>query len=165
MLTSFSYDFSLFMLWMKFRVFWYIIGFDNSFFLISIIARKNGLYHPRALRFLHSEYSSSYEEFLKKLRKAKSSSATRRNRRRLGNTSTYPQGAFWHKTKSSSAAERTRHRLDNAPCGQVLMLPSRCLVHPAAELMATLFYVKLLLMFTTMVLCVFKFSKLSIYQS
>ena len=140
-------------------------GFDNSFFQISIIARKNGLYHPRALRFLHSEYSSSYEELLKKLRKAKSSSATRRNRRRLGNTSTYPQGAFWRKTKSSSAAERTRHRLDNAPCGQVLMLPSRCLVRPAAELMATLFYVKLLLMFTTMVLCVFKFSKLSIYQS
>ena len=53
------------MLSMKFRVFWYIIGFDNSFFLISIITRKNGLYNPRALRFLHSEYSSSYEEFLK----------------------------------------------------------------------------------------------------
>ena len=43
----------------------------------------------------------------------KSSSASGRIRRRLGNTSTGPYGAFRHITKSSSAAERTRRQLGN----------------------------------------------------
>ena len=75
-------------------------------------------------------------------------SAAGRTRRRLGNTSTCPRGAFRHITKSLSAARRTRRRPGNTstcPQGaflcsmskriyrQVLVLPSRRLVRPAAD--------------------------------
>ena len=72
----------------------------------------------------------------------KSSSAAARTRRRFGNASTCPYGAFRHVTKSSSAAGRTRRRRGNTstcpygafrPNGQVLVLPSRRLVRPAVD--------------------------------
>ena len=72
----------------------------------------------------------------------KSSSAAERTRCRLGKARTCPQGAFRHKTKLSSAAGRAKSWLianddfvifQNPPYGQVLVLPSQHLVHPAAE--------------------------------
>ena len=71
----------------------------------------------------------------------KSSSAAGRTRPWLGNTTTCPYYGFRQITKSSSAAECTRRRLNKpSTCpyyafryGQVLVLPSRRLVRPAAD--------------------------------
>ena len=65
-----------------------------------------------------------------------SSSATGPTRRWLGNSNTYPWGAFQHITKSSSHAGRFRHirtLFHPAADGQVFLLPRQCLMHPKVD--------------------------------